>query len=401
MVLLRCDLIPGADADAQDIDCSWGELALKQQRGDFGVITKAAAEEGDTLAMLDRNCITEEFTRRVFVVLDDGYAFVFDEMGSPIDEPSNFVVNGRQQLLDEDGGHGFFDEWTGDDSGYYILGVPPEGVGLPPTAAPAPARALAPAPASASDIMVVNKRITKCFKSSEDDTVGTWYGGLVLAVNPGIGCLIAFDDGDMHESSIQEMVGLQEMRKLQLMQDERGLVDDNWQATKALGASLLKVGGEYAPVGVLLGGGRLALCKETIFTEHHLSLSQLEAHISAKVQRPTRGAGGAGDDKRGGLGSFRFGDCVISTGSAGTEEVIFGVMSFFHRKQQNRYLITFDAQLEEFTVGPWTAWRRIPADGIDVSTFDADDSSKVKLCQTPWLTCTSPLPPCLPSGQVG
>ena len=219
MVLLRCDLIPGADADAQDIDCSWGELALKQQRGDFGVITKAAAEEGDTLAMLDRNCITEELTRRVFVVLDDGCAFVFDEMGSPIDEPSNFVVNGRQQLLDEDGGHGFFDEWTGDNSGYYILGVPPEGVGLPPTAAPAPARALAPAPASASDIMVVNKRITKCFKSSEDDTVGTWYGGLVLAVNPGIGCLIAFDDGDMHESSIQEMVGLQEMRKLQLMQD--------------------------------------------------------------------------------------------------------------------------------------------------------------------------------------
>ena len=56
-------------------------------------------------------------------------------------------------------------------------------------------------------------------------------------------------------------------------------------------------------------------------------------------------------DERGGLGSFRFGDCVISTGSARAEEVVFGMMSFFHRKQQHRYLITFDAQLEEFTIG--------------------------------------------------
>eukprot|EP00966_Prymnesium_polylepis_P022800 524594-Prymnesium_polylepis.1 len=71
--------------------------------------------------MLDRNCITEEFGRRVFVHLEDEeYAFIFDEDGNPIDEPSNFVTKGQQKL---EGDHSFLEEWSTDDSGYYILGV--------------------------------------------------------------------------------------------------------------------------------------------------------------------------------------------------------------------------------------------------------------------------------------
>ena len=157
-------------------------------------------------------------------------------------------------------------------------------------------------------------------------------------------------------------------------------------------ASLLKIaGGMFAPVGALLGTGSLTLCKEPIYTAHHLSLFQLETYTSTAVQRPTRGGGGAGDDRRGGLATFRRGDCVISTVGGGAEEVVFGVTSFFHRKQQHRYLITFDAQLEDFSVGSWTAWRRTPANGTDMSTFDAEDSSNVKLCHTPsQSTCTSP-----------
>jgi hypothetical protein len=110
-----------------------------------------------------------------------------------------------------------------------------------------------------------------------------------------------------------------------------------------------------------------------------------------RAQQCNAQRGAEADDRRGGLATFRRGDCVISTVGGGAEEVVFGVTSFFHRKQQHRYLITFDAQLEDFSVGSWTAWRRTPADGTDMSTFDAEDSSKVKLCHTPsQSTCTSP-----------
>ena len=70
----------GYDLDDQDVGCSWEELVVKQHRGDFGEITKEDLEVGDTLAMLDRNCITEEFVRRVFVLAaTEEDVIVFDE----------------------------------------------------------------------------------------------------------------------------------------------------------------------------------------------------------------------------------------------------------------------------------------------------------------------------------
>ena len=108
---------------------------MKQHRGDFGEITKENLEAGDTLAMLDRNCIREEFVRRVFVLAaTEEIVIVFDEHGQPIDEPGNFVEGGWQQLH---GDHSFMEEWTGSDDGYYQLGVPE---------APAPAPADLPPP---------------------------------------------------------------------------------------------------------------------------------------------------------------------------------------------------------------------------------------------------------------
>ena len=42
-------------------------------------------------------------------------------------------------------------------------------------------------------------------------------------------------------------------------------------------------------------------------------------------------------------------------------------MSFVHRGQQHRYLITYDDQLDEFTPGSWKAWRRVAlTDGGDM-----------------------------------
>ena len=111
------------DLEDQDIGCSWEELAAKQHRGDLGEVTKENLEEGDTYALLDRNCITEQYTNRVFVhVATDEYVLVFDENGMPIDDPSNFVVNGWQKLH---GDHSFLEEWTDDGDGYYQLPAAP------------------------------------------------------------------------------------------------------------------------------------------------------------------------------------------------------------------------------------------------------------------------------------
>ena len=57
-----------------------------------------------------------------------------------------------------------------------------------------------------------------------------------------------------------------------------------------------------------------------------------------------------------------------SPGGSQLQEIIFGVMVFEHRSQQNRYIISYDTSLEEFSVGPWTSWRRMPAGAC--ATFD-------------------------------
>ena len=340
---------------------------VKQQRGDFGEITKETVEQGDTIAMLDRNCITEKFGRRVFVHLEDEvYAFIFDEDGNPIDEPSNFVTKGQQKL---EGDHGFLEEWSTDDSGYYMVGM------LEPQQS-APATALTGT--TARGLMVVGQRVKECIKTSEADTVGTWYGATVMAVSNEPAVLAAYDDGDCDDWGLDRVQGLLEMGKLGLLEDGRGLVADEWQVEKALEMSSLKTKDGYMPVGVLMGDGKMTLCGQQIFSSHYLSLERLETVSGgSRKQRPSRGAGGIGDDKRGGLATFRRGDRVISTGPVGAEgpttETIFGVMHFGHRKQLHRYLITYDESLEQFGVAAWTAWRRTLADPAPSGVrFDID-----------------------------
>ena len=219
------------DLDDGDLGCSWEKLVAKQHRGDFGEITKQNLQEGDTLAMLDRDCITKEFTRRVFVlVASEDYVLIFDESGAVIDDPGNFVEGGWQKLH---GDHSFLEEWTDDgEDGYYRLVPPPAEETSPvPYGATAPAPTAAPAPAAAgldgavSDIMVVNARVSECFKVDNEDTVGKWFGGMVVAVNEHH-CLIAFYDGDLDEHSLEQVKWLHAMGKLTVQQDERGQVSD-------------------------------------------------------------------------------------------------------------------------------------------------------------------------------
>ena len=377
MVVLR---VPenGYDLDDQDVGCSWEELVVKQHRGDFGEITKEDLEVGDTLAMLDRNCITEEFVRRVFVLAaTEEDVIVFDEHGQPIDEPGDFVEGGWQQLH---GDQSFMEEWTGTEDGYYRLGVPEAPAHEPSPAQRDPAATAAAAAAAAAVVQKVlegDVRIQECFKMSDDvdDTVGKWFGGQVLAVGRD-SCLIGFDDGDLSVHSKESIKWLAEMGKLKLLEETRGLVAGIWQAEKALACSSIRINENYQPVGALLGDGVVELCGKPVYSSHHLSLSILEGVLSSsKTKRPSRGGGGAGDDKRGGLATLRHGDFVHSTGPAAegpATEIVFGVMNFYHRKQQHRYLITYDEQVETpFSVGSWTGWRRVPVnDGA--GEFDPD-----------------------------
>ena len=250
MVVLRVP-VNDVDLNDEDLGCSWEEQMMKQ--GDDPVeARKENLEEGDILAMLDRNCITEQFERRVFVlVATEEYVLVFDEKGEPIDEPGSFVEGGWQRLH---GDHSFMEEWIGDDDddGYYKLGVQPEEAPAPaPTTDPAPAPAAA-APADAGTItatiaaiMKPGVRIQECFKESADDPVGKWYGELVVAVTDE-NCLIAYDDGDMSVHTRAEIRGLVEMAGLKVLEDARGLVADVWQADKACAVSYLRVKGEAA-----------------------------------------------------------------------------------------------------------------------------------------------------------
>ena len=71
-------------------------------------------------------------------------------------------------------------------------------------------------------------------------------------------------------------------------------------------------------------------------------------------------------------------------------------MNFEHRKQQHRYIITYDKQLEQFSVGSWTVWRRIPvngeegAEGAEVQTAGAETVSAMdKKWRASPLKCTS------------
>ena len=96
---------------------SWEYIAERQLENKYLAGDLNELVEGDMLAMQDRNCITEQWPRRVFVLISLECAYTFDENGALIDEPGNFVVKGRQPLNAD--GHGFIEEWN--DEQYYRI----------------------------------------------------------------------------------------------------------------------------------------------------------------------------------------------------------------------------------------------------------------------------------------
>ena len=71
---------------------------LNEQNKEEGV-SPEKVEEGDTYALLDRNCFTEAFIRKVFVLVVDDWSYIFDEFGKIIDDAAmdaaNFTPGGQ------------------------------------------------------------------------------------------------------------------------------------------------------------------------------------------------------------------------------------------------------------------------------------------------------------------
>ena len=138
MVVLRMEgVVCDGVVEDNDVGCTWLEMAHKQLAD--APITMDRLEEGDVVAMWDRNTWDEPWPgRQVFVFLPNTeHILLYDADGHRIDEPDSFVVAGLQLLR---GDNSFVEEWGDEDTLFYC--VPTVELGLaqpPPPAAPAPA----------------------------------------------------------------------------------------------------------------------------------------------------------------------------------------------------------------------------------------------------------------------
>ena len=127
------------DADQILNVAAWETVNAENDRADAKPET---VEEGDVLALYDRNVLTEAFNRKVFVFVFDEWSYIFDEHGAPIDDASNFTPGGRMPTNDKATDGSFVPEWR---EGYYALEAEPEARA---EAAAATAAATAAAPAA-------------------------------------------------------------------------------------------------------------------------------------------------------------------------------------------------------------------------------------------------------------
>ena len=97
MVLLRvAGIAEQGDLEDEDTRCTWLEAAHTQLAQ--GVSDLSTVEEGDILALWDRDNVVSEEWRRVFVLMCADRILLFDEEGHRIDDPDNFTPDGVQSF---------------------------------------------------------------------------------------------------------------------------------------------------------------------------------------------------------------------------------------------------------------------------------------------------------------
>jgi len=234
--------------------------------------------------------------------------------------------------------------------------------------------------------MNAGSRIQECFKENSEDNTGTWYGGIVGDCMPDGKYVMGFDDGELRFEDAAEVKGLWEMGKLTRCAVNGGLVADTAKSLRAVNLCPMKCGNETVPIGVLLSDDQPAqkVAGLEVYHSHMLSVATVEVALQMKrAGRPARGAAAkcTEDVDRAGYCTLQRGNMLLYIGEYGgksLEEVAFGVLVFQMNGQQNRFVITYDEAMQEFSVSTWTSWRRTPASPGDPK-FDPDASYNIKM----------------------
>ena len=225
--------------------------------------------------------------------------------------------------------------------------------------------------AAVNSLLSPGTRLQECFNTSNDDTVGSWYGGVVGPVEPDGRIVIGFDDGDLRVCTVAELTALHTLGKLSRNTVTAGLVGGVSVILKATSLCLMKCGTDHLPIGVLLQdcSDKPEIAGQTLYHSHIMSVAAVETAMSTTTLRPSR------HDKylleprhRNGYHTFRRGDKLSFVDGPPCKEICYGVVVAQYGKggQQLRFVISYDTALAEFSVSSWTGVRRI-------SVFDSED----------------------------
>ena len=394
MPILELHMPADFEGDNPEVD-SWEETARRQLEHPPNL---EALEEGDALALLDRNDFTEEWSeerRKVFALIDTDDAYIFDEHGELIDEPANFLPGGRQPLRGDDCGGFLFELGAGDGKGdaYYKL----------PTA-----ELLKTPVESASEddedevdldkIIYQGARVQVCFGGPGQETAAAFYGALVgrqVKDDEGTWWILGFDDGDVRSFKVEDLKGMLKCHSLDALDGEAGLIR-NKPAAAASEFFYFENNNQKKVVGLLVG-------KEEERKVFDLPVFQ-DFYVVPNAFTPSRSgrSGGAQSTQdRLGIHTFRRGDLVLYQHGEPHETMssmaIWGVCNHVPEgnSQARKFLVIYDMAAKTFFLGAWPAWLRIPnpeklvdGEGGSVS-FDCDNDEHVKMmtpqqCKAKW-----------------
>ena len=261
--------------------------------------------------------------------------------------------------------------------------------------------------AAVNSLLSPGTRLQECFKTSNDDTVGSWYGGVVGPVEPDGRIVIGFDDGDLRVCTVAELTALHTLGKLSRNTVTAGLVGGVSVILKATSLCLMKCGTDHLPIGVLLQdcSDKPEIAGQTLYHSHIMSVAAVETAMSTTTVRPSR------HDKylleprhRNGYHTFRRGDKLSFVDGPPCKEICYGVVVAQYGKggQQLRFVISYDTALAEFSVSSWTGVRRISVfdseDGGDPIDLDASenvqvaDTADITAMEATWRSSANELP---------
>ena len=230
----------------------------------------ANTKVGDVFAFRDINSVTQTVWREVFVLRAAECVHVFDKDGCPINEPEEYVDNGRQDLHDQD--NGFLADWR---LGFYKLA---QLVQLQPDEKQT--EASTEVEHSAFDSMLaVNQRIAMAY--AVGDAV-LWYAGFVAEVDSSTAArLVAFDDGDLATFSKEQLMKEESSGMLKAFDaKEGGMVANQTGLPMAARVAYNKVGkpkGNGDAVGVLIGASERSVAGQTVYEAFVASEPALQA----------------------------------------------------------------------------------------------------------------------------